>query len=51
MTIPEVEEVLLVTGDVDMLVRARVRDHTHLRDLLMQPRLADRGHPAHRDRR
>jgi Lrp/AsnC family transcriptional regulator for asnA, asnC and gidA len=35
MTIPEVEDVLLVTGDVDMIVRARVRDHTHLRDLLM----------------
>lgn len=35
MTIPEVEDVLLVTGDVDMIVRARVRDHTHLRELLM----------------
>lgn len=34
MEIPEVEDVLLVTGDVDMMVRARVRDHTHLRDLL-----------------
>jgi Lrp/AsnC family leucine-responsive transcriptional regulator len=34
MAIPEVEDVVLVTGDVDMVVRARVRDHTHLRDLL-----------------
>jgi Lrp/AsnC family transcriptional regulator for asnA, asnC and gidA len=33
--LPEVEEVLLVTGDIDMLVRVRVRDHTHLRDLLI----------------
>jgi len=34
MAIAEVEDVLLVTGDVDMVVRARVRDHTHLRELL-----------------
>ncbi|MEV4313173.1 Lrp/AsnC family transcriptional regulator [Actinocrispum sp. NPDC049592] len=33
--LPEVEEVMLVTGSVDMLVRIRVRDHTHLRDLLI----------------
>ncbi len=33
--IREVEEVMLVTGDIDMLVRVRVRDHTHLRDLLI----------------
>lgn len=33
--LPEVEEVMLVTGDFDMLVRVRVRDHTHLRDLLI----------------
>lgn len=33
--LPEVEEVMLVTGDIDMLVRVRVRDHTHLRDLLI----------------
>jgi Lrp/AsnC family transcriptional regulator for asnA, asnC and gidA len=32
--LPEVEEVMLVTGSVDMLVRVRVRDHTHLRELL-----------------
>lgn len=31
----EVEEVLLVTGGIDMLVRVRVRDHTHLRNLLI----------------
>jgi Lrp/AsnC family leucine-responsive transcriptional regulator len=35
MTVPEVDDVLLVTGDVDMIVRARVRDHTHLRELLL----------------
>ncbi len=35
MSIPEVDDVLLVTGDVDMIVRARVRDHTHLRELLL----------------
>lgn len=34
MAIPEVQDVVLVTGDVDMVVRARVRDHTHLRELL-----------------
>lgn len=33
--LPEVEEVMLVTGSFDMLVRVRVRDHTHLRDLLI----------------
>lgn len=33
--IPEVDEVMLVTGNFDMLVRVRVRDHTHLRDLLI----------------
>jgi Lrp/AsnC family transcriptional regulator, leucine-responsive regulatory protein len=31
----EVEEIMLVTGDIDMLVRLRVRDHTHLRALLL----------------
>ncbi len=33
--LPEVDEVLLVTGDFDMLVRLRVRDVRHLRDLLL----------------
>lgn len=33
--LPEVEEVLLVTGAFDMLVRLRVRDDSHLRDLLL----------------
>jgi Lrp/AsnC family leucine-responsive transcriptional regulator len=31
----EVEEVMLVTGGIDLLVRVRVRDHTHLRELLI----------------
>jgi Lrp/AsnC family transcriptional regulator, leucine-responsive regulatory protein len=34
MAIPEVEDVLLVTGNIDMVVRARVRDHAHLREFL-----------------
>lgn len=34
MAIPEVEDVHLVTGNIDMVVRARVRDHAHLRGFL-----------------
>jgi DNA-binding Lrp family transcriptional regulator len=33
--ITEVEEVTVVTGTLDMLVRVRVRDHAHLRSLLI----------------
>lgn len=33
--IVEVEEIMLVTGDIDLLVRVRVRDYPHLRDLLI----------------
>jgi Lrp/AsnC family transcriptional regulator, leucine-responsive regulatory protein len=33
--IPEVEEVHLVTGELDLLTRVRVRDSNHLRTLLM----------------
>lgn len=33
--IAEVEEIMLVTGDIDLLVRVRVRNYTHLRDLLL----------------
>jgi Lrp/AsnC family transcriptional regulator, leucine-responsive regulatory protein len=33
--IPEVDEVLLVTGPFDMLVRLRARDEGHLRELLL----------------
>lgn len=33
--ITEVEEVTVVTGSLDMLVRVRVRDHAHLRSLLI----------------
>ncbi|HVA21120.1 MAG TPA: Lrp/AsnC family transcriptional regulator [Candidatus Micrarchaeia archaeon] len=32
--IPEVEDVEVVTGPLDLLVRLRVRDHQHLRDCL-----------------
>ncbi|CCH79155.1 hypothetical protein BN12_4030030 [Nostocoides japonicum T1-X7] len=31
----EVEDVTLVTGDLDLLVRLRVRDYSHLRTILM----------------
>jgi Lrp/AsnC family transcriptional regulator, leucine-responsive regulatory protein len=34
-TVAEVEDVTLVTGDLDLLVRMRVRDYDHLRQLLM----------------
>ena len=33
--IAEVEEIMLVTGDIDLLVRVRVSDYMHLRDLLI----------------
>jgi Lrp/AsnC family transcriptional regulator for asnA, asnC and gidA len=33
--IPEIDEVLLVTGPFDMLVRMRARDEGHLRNLLL----------------
>lgn len=33
--LPEAQEVTLVSGDVDLLVQLRVRDHSHLRELLM----------------
>ncbi len=33
--IPELEELTIVTGDIDLLARFRVRDHVHLRELLM----------------
>ncbi|MCO7524849.1 Lrp/AsnC family transcriptional regulator [Pseudomonas asiatica] len=33
--LPEAEEVTLISGDVDLLVKLRVRDHYHLRELLM----------------
>lgn len=34
-TMTEVEDVHLVTGPRDLLVRIRVRDHEHLRDVLL----------------
>jgi len=33
--LPEVEEVVVVTGSMDMLARLRVRDHSHLRQVLL----------------
>lgn len=33
--LPEVEDVTVVTGDLDLLVRLRVRDYAHLRALLL----------------
>jgi Lrp/AsnC family leucine-responsive transcriptional regulator len=32
---PEAEDMSVVTGGLDLLVRLRVRDHTHLRELLL----------------
>lgn len=34
--LPEVEEVSVITGSLDMLARVRVRDHGHLRRLLLE---------------
>lgn len=33
--LPEVEEVIVITGSMDMLARLRVRDHAHLRQVLL----------------
>lgn len=33
--LPEAQDMSVVTGGLDLLVRFRVRDHTHLRDLLL----------------
>lgn len=34
--LPEVEEVTIVTGELDLLARLRIRDHTHLRSVLLE---------------
>ena len=34
--LPEVEEVIVITGSLDMLAKVRVRDHAHLRRLLLE---------------
>jgi Lrp/AsnC family leucine-responsive transcriptional regulator len=34
--LPEVEDVTVITGSLDMLVRLRVRDHGHLRQFLLE---------------
>lgn len=34
--LPEVEDVTVVTGAIDLLARLRVRDYTHLQELLLQ---------------
>ncbi len=34
--LPEVEEIIVITGSLDMLARLRVRDHGHLRRLLLE---------------
>lgn len=34
--LPEVEDVTVITGSLDMLVRLRVRDHLHLRQFLLE---------------
>jgi DNA-binding Lrp family transcriptional regulator len=34
--LPEVEDVTVITGSLDMLIRLRVRDHVHLRRFLLE---------------
>ena len=34
--LPEIEAVTLITGDLDLLVRLRVRDYSHLKELLLE---------------
>lgn len=34
-SLPEVEDIVVITGSMDMLARLRVRDHGHLRKLLL----------------
>lgn len=34
--LPEVEDITVVTGAIDMLARVRVRDYAHLRELLLE---------------
>jgi Lrp/AsnC family leucine-responsive transcriptional regulator len=34
--LPEVQDVLVVTGSMDMLARLRLRDHAHLRRFLLE---------------
>jgi len=34
--LPEVQDIVVVTGSMDMLARVRVRDHTHLRRFLLE---------------
>jgi Lrp/AsnC family transcriptional regulator, leucine-responsive regulatory protein len=34
--LPEVEEIIVITGSLDMLARVRVRDHAHLRRILLE---------------
>lgn len=41
--LPEVEEVDLVTGPMDLMVRVRVRDHAHMRELLFDQILPMEG--------
>lgn len=34
--LPEVEDIIVITGSIDMLAKVRVRDHAHLRQLLLE---------------
>jgi DNA-binding Lrp family transcriptional regulator len=34
--LPEVQDVAVITGSMDMLARVRVRDYAHLRQFLLQ---------------
>ena len=46
--LPEAQDMSVVTGGMDLLVRLRVRDHAHLRER-PHPDLQDQRRPAHRD--
>ena len=35
LALPEAQDMTVVTGGLDLLVRLRVRDHAHLRELLL----------------
>ena len=47
--LPEAQDMSVVTGGLDLLVRLRVRDHAHLRELLLGYDLPDSRRAAHGD--
>ena len=47
--LPEVWDISVITGSMDMLARIRVRDYTHLRRFLLEGVWQTSRDPAHRD--